>query len=358
MVCWGAWWQNISASDVTQSMAIKQDVKISSASATHGIYALECQASTDHYCLSDQHANMTVNGETLYSDTLTADYLDIDVENRWQTLSTSPVYLNDNPTMTIGFEGSKKGATDGLWLEVGNTTATQNDKREGSWCATNFAFRYIPIYIKTVVPGQYGIICLPYNVRPTETLSFYKIVGINPEYTQLCLEPLDELTGGVPCIYRSTVANAQFYEYGEAAAKAASTGVDGNLRGFYQTSSMVPAGNFAIMDGAFKKVTSDNRPAIGNWGAFMRAFTDNSSQVIPVIESWSGETIAISGVTDDEKAKNGERMLGIQLPTNVNQLKADGLYTIEGRRVATDSPWRSGLYIKVVGGRAYKIIVK
>jgi hypothetical protein len=355
--CWNAWWSGINYDDTENTMAIKQEVKTNSSTSTHGLYALECKASTEHYCLSDQHAYFTDGNTTEYTQTLTADYLDLNipVADRWQTLYTAPIYLDDNQTVTIGFEGSKKGSLDGAWLEVGNTTTGQkNDKREGWWCATDFAFRFTPLYKKTVVPDQWGVICLPYNVHASEAIKFYEIVGINADYTQLCLEEIDEATAGVPCIFKSTVADAMFFEYGNAVSKAVDG--SGNIRGFFQSSASVPTDYFAMQDGAFQKVASTNRPKIGNYTGCMRKFTDNSAVGIPIMDEMTEYTLPIIGVTEEEKAKNNERVSGIlsvQMKTN----REDGIYTLDGRCV-TNIILKPGLYIKVDGGRSYKTIIK
>jgi hypothetical protein len=86
----------------------------------------------------------------------------------------------------------------------------------------------------------------------------------------------------------------------------------------------------------------------------MRPFTDLNSEAIPVLTDWTGETMAINGVTDEEKAKNAEM-------TNINAVStrqhADGIYTLDGRHVQRES-MKPGLYIKVIGGRKYKTIIK
>jgi hypothetical protein len=324
----------------------------------HGLYALECKAATEHFCLSDQHGYIVGGEQREETARLSADYYDlpsVSQEDRWQTLTTSPIYVDDNSSLTIGFEGSKQGATDGAWLKWGDATA-KNDKREGWWCATDFVLRFTPLYRLTVEPSQWGAICLPYAIRSSETLKLYQIVGINADYTQLCLEEIEETEAGMPCLYRSTEAVAQFLEYGEAVTRA-SDGA-GNLRGFLLQSARVPLNYYYISEGGFVKLTSsENRPSIGNYTGIIRPFTDNGSKAVPVLSDWTGLTMPISGVTDEEKAKNAERIeTAIKLPYATVQ-QPDGIYTIDGRMLSDDN-LKPGLYIKVVGGRAYKTIVK
>ena len=355
VTCWNAWWSGIDADNETQSMAISQDLTFPGTTPMHGLYALECKASTEHYCLSDQHGYITDGTVKENTQNLTADYLDLNmpVAKRWGTLYTAPIYLNDNSTFTVGFEGTKKGSVANGWLQYGKTSGQKNDKREGWWCATDFALRFTPLYKQTVVPNQFGCICLPYAVRASETLECYKIVGINADYTQLCLEEIDETEAGVPFIYRSSDTEALFLEYGDAVTMTQNG--PGNLRGYLIASARMPLNYYFVNDGAFEKITSANRTKVKNYDGYMRPFTDLNSEAIPVLTDWTGETMAISGVTEEEKVKNNQ-LTGINTVVD-NRMFADGVYTLDGRSMQRES-LRPGLYIKVVGGRMYKTIIK
>ena len=355
VTCWNAWWSGIDADNETQSMAISQDLTFPGTTPMHGLYALECKASTEHYCLSDQHGYITDGTVKENTQNLTADYLDLNmpVAKRWGTLYTAPIYLNDNSTFTVGFEGTKKGSVANGWLQYGKTSGQSNDKREGWWCATDFALRFTPLYKQTVVPNQFGCICLPYAVRASETLECYKIVGINADYTQLCLEEIDETEAGVPFIYRSSDTEALFLEYGDAVAMTQNG--PGNLRGYLIASARMPLNYYFVNDGAFEKITSANRTKVKNYDGYMRPFTDLNSEAIPVLTDWTGETMAISGVTEEEKVKNNQ-LTGINTVVD-NRMFADGVYTLDGRSMQRES-LRPGLYIKVVGGRMFKTIIK
>lgn len=355
VTCWNAWWSGIDADNETQSMAISQDLTFPGTTPMHGLYALECKASTEHYCLSDQHGYITDGTIKENTQNLTADYLDLNmpVAKRWGTLYSAPIYLNDNSTFTVGFEGTKKGSVANGWLQYGKTSGQSNDKREGWWCATDFALRFTPLYKQTVVPNQFGCICLPYAVRASETLECYKIVGINADYTQLCLEEIDETEAGVPFIYRSSDSEALFLEYGDAVTMTQNG--PGNLRGYLIASARMPLNYYFVNDGAFEKITSANRTKVKNYDGYMRPFTDLNSEAIPVLTDWTGETMAISGVTEEEKVKNNQ-LTGINTVVD-NRKFADGIYTLDGRSMQRES-LRPGLYIKVVGGRMYKTIIK
>jgi hypothetical protein len=336
-------------------MAISQELIYSGTTPTHGLYALECKASTEHYCLSDQHGYITDGTVKENTQNLTTDYLDLNmpVAQRWGTLYSAPIYLSDKDTLTVGFEGTKKGSIANGWLKYGSTSGQKNDKREGWWCATDFVLRFTPLYKRTVVPNQFGCICLPYAVRASSTLKCYQIVGVNADYTQLCLEEIDEAEAGMPFIYRSTEAEALFLEYGDAVTMTQNG--PGNLVGNLITSGRMPLKYYFVKDGAFEKITSENRTKRNNYDGYMRPFTDINSETIPVLTDWTGETMPISGVTDEEKEKNN----GLTRINTIvdNSIYADGIYTLDGRHVQRET-LKPGLYIKVVGGRMFKTIIK
>ena len=354
VTCWNAWWSGVETNDLEQSLAIKQDIN---SAGTHGLYAIECKATTEHYCLSDQHGYITDGTNIEKTANLKTDFLDLNmpVANRWDYLYSAPIYLPDNSKLTIGFESSKQGAQDGAWLEIGNTSSSKkNDKREGWWCATDFAIRYTPLYIRNVVPNQFSTVCLPYAVHSSSTMKFYKIVGINPEYTMLCLEEMDEVEAGVPCIFRSTETEAYFLEYGDKPLTSGKNG-DGNLRGFLNVPGNVQTGYYYEQNGVFEKVVGD-RPARQPFTGNLRPFTDNSSKVVAVIEDWNGEMMPINGVTDEEKIANNEKVqTGIRLM--VKNQRQNGLYTLDGRYV-NENCVKPGLYLRSVDGRTFKTIIR
>ena len=89
--CWNAWWANLSAATGTKNtMEIKQEVT----GLPQGIYTLQCKATTQHHCLSDQHGYMVVGSDTVTTTNLKADYMDLPaVGNIWETLTTLPAYV-------------------------------------------------------------------------------------------------------------------------------------------------------------------------------------------------------------------------------------------------------------------------
>lgn len=132
--CWNAWW---STTDPNATMEICQTMT----GMPEGYYQMECKATTEHFCISDQHGYLRSGGAEAVTQTLSKDYLDLPVTNVWDTLTTTPIYVEPNGSLTLGFVSSKNGAQTGKWHSFGNATAT-SDNREGWWCVTGFLLRY------------------------------------------------------------------------------------------------------------------------------------------------------------------------------------------------------------------------
>ena len=337
---WNAWWSGISASEGTaKTMEIRQEIK----GLTHGLYAVRCLATTEHFCLSDQHAFISSGTQNATSHPLTANYFDLPTvskDDRWESLTTLPVYVADDGSVTIGFTGSKEGATDNKWTKVGDASST-GDKREGWWCATDFELLYAPLYRLTgVTPEVWNVICLPYAITPSEGLHLYQIAGITSDLQQLCLEEVSSVEAGMPCIYRTDVADVIFYETGEA-AKSEQT-APGNLDGYFNRSGRVKVGEYLLEDGQWVRQESRSK-RLPKYSA-----TISTAVGIPIISDWTGATMPIVGAADEI----GESSI---LKPTAPTISDDGIYTIDGRSVRNGQLTR-GLYIKVVGGKAMKVI--
>ena len=340
--CWSALWTIPYEGNEEETMAISQTIK----GIDHGLYALECQAATYHYCITDQHGYITNGSDTLCTPTLSRDYLDLPTTS-WDSLRSSPLYVEQSGTVTIGFTGSKQGAQDLAWREVGNT-ASKGDQREGSWVATAFCLRFMPLFIAEGTPHQYGVACLPRSVSPSPGLKFYQIAGITSDYTRLCLEEMAETAPGVPFMYMADQEKSFFLEQGEPATRA--TDAPGNLRGFFTSTARVQVGYFILTDGIWKKFTdSSNRPRIGNNTAIMRPFTDKQSQPLTVIAAWDGPTVAIEGITEEEMEAIAADIADVSLTPAQGRAV---LYDLSGRRMLRKKD--NGLYIQVVNGKATK----
>ena len=132
--CWNSWW---STTDKGATMEINQTLT----NLPEGYYQLECKATTEHFCISDQHAFLRSGGNEAVSPTISKGYFDMPVSNVWDTLTTVPLYVEAGGSLTVGFASSKQGAENGKWHTFGNASAT-SDNREGWWCATDFILRY------------------------------------------------------------------------------------------------------------------------------------------------------------------------------------------------------------------------
>ena len=231
--CWNAWWANVNASMGAQrTMEINQQVT----GLPEGAYFLECKATTQHYCLSDQHGFITYEGETVNTPTLQADYLDLPtVSNVWQTLTSTPIYIKEGGTATIGFKNSKQGAIDNAWHEFGKSDS-KGDKREGWWCATDFRLYYQPAYTVASTDRRWGTICLSREIIKPNDVQLYHIVGITADQTKLCVEEVTAPVAGVPYIYYADKANPRFFMKGSEVTKPASG--DGNLQGYLTAAAL------------------------------------------------------------------------------------------------------------------------
>ena len=346
---WNAWWSGINASEGNaKTMEVKQEIT----NLPHGYYTLSCKAMTQHYCLSDQHAYLTAGNQTAVSPVLTADYYDLwdalnlPMSSVWQKLTTTPVYVEEGGTVTIGFVGSKAGAEDNAWHQIGGKGGNKpaddvSDKREGWWGATEFVLNRAPGYQKEVTPGEFGVICLPYALRPVEGMHYYAIGGITADHQSLCLYELDEVDSGKPVIFKSDNSTAIFSGRGNNRTVPRS---DDFLLGSF-TSATRPAGYYLLINGAWQRLSE--RTAQDAFGACLKA---NVVTQMPEYAEWTeGPLMPISGADIDFAN-------AIELPEQTTVV-TDGVYTIDGRRVAAGQQLSGGLYIKVTNGKARKIIV-
>lgn len=341
--CWSALWTNVSAAEGSgTTLAVNQSLK----GLDHGYYQLECKASTQHYCISDQHAFLTVDTVTVVSPVMSLALQDIpsvDDRGKWETLVTPPVYVANGADVTIGFESSKAGATDNMWMAYANTT-NSGDNREGWWCATDFSLRFVPFYKRTLADGeQWGTICLPYAFTTDAETSLYQIAGVTADLKSVCLEPVGETVAGMPYVFRTTLTDLRFRETGTPVSSAVTTGQ--NFRGNFMAVAKAPVNSYVLRDNAWYRInTSEDRVPLTNFGGMLR----NASK-LTVIADWQGETMPIYDLDRDIT------------PDAVNAVSADSssdapsrLYDVSGRRVAGGSP--AGVVIRVDGTKVTKVI--
>ena len=132
--CWNSWWST-TRQDAT--MEIRQTIT----NLPEGYYQLECKATTEHFCISDQHGYLKNGDVVAVTPTIRKGYFDMPVSNPWDTLTTTPIYVEPGGSLTVGFASSKQGAETGKWHSFGNASAS-SDNREGWWCATDFILKY------------------------------------------------------------------------------------------------------------------------------------------------------------------------------------------------------------------------
>ena len=335
--CWSAYWSGIAASESdTKTMAVSQTVQ----NLTHGLYFLECKAATQHHCLSDQHAYIQHGTETETSPALANDWLDIDNfsdADKWQTLTTAPVYVAEGEEVVIGFTGSKRGAKDNAWKEYGKDSST-GDKREGWWCATDFVLRRLPVFHTTVDASGWGTLCLPYAARPTQGVKFYQIAGITADNLNICLEEISEAAAGTPCIIHSETADVVIQESGDAVTSAKRG--EANLYGVFKTSATAGKNYLVLRNGCWviqDSGTRDERAQLSDYSAYLRN-TDSMS----ILDSWSGVSLPVTTLS------------------GIESVEADNAtaeyYTLDGKRVS--SVRNTGVYLQKKGGKMHKVSVK
>ncbi|MBQ4621528.1 MAG: hypothetical protein IJB28_02635 [Bacteroidaceae bacterium] len=340
--CWNAWWSGQNASEgKAKTMEIRQTVK----GLAHGVYSLECKAGTQNNCLTDQHAYLVSGEDTLVSANLTYDRLDLPTvadSAKWETLMTPPVYVGDKGELTFGFIGSKQGAVDNAWKKIGDMTST-GDKREGWWCATDFALRFIPMYRTSTPEGGWGVICLPRAIKSSERMKLYHIEGILADYSALCLQEVTETEAGVPYIYYTDEAEANFYEEGETVDMPS---LDDPVWGdFYGNMEAFP-GEYYLENGQWHRATLEKTGMIWPYTAFIPTALE-----FAVYESWDGQTMPINGAAE-EHAQGIRPVLVDGQPTTA----PEGCYTLSGMPITEEQAKQCPMYIRVKDGRAVKVV--
>lgn len=340
--CWQAQWTGQTAAELDgQTMEISQQIAKDASGNyfAHGLYMLECKATTEHYCLTDQHSWLRRNTvDSVSSPALMAQYLDLpSVTDKWQTLTTPAIYVDDKDTISVGFMSSKAGAIDKAWKPYDNNTGV-GDYREGEWYATDFVLRYLPIYKCPVGDGKWTTICLPYDAKPSDGCKLYRIAGITANNTLMCLEEIDECEAGVPCVLYSEHPEAMVYESGEKVSKR--TAGPNGLTGLFLTTSAAPENGLVIEDGAWVIQNSsdrNDRAKFRNYSAYIKTI-DN----ITPLDEWSGVTMPVRYLVTSVKGIDKDADNAVEY------------YSVEGKRLNAEPA--SGTYIKVSGGKSVKMI--
>lgn len=341
--CWTASWRSINASLGKQrTMQVSQQL---SKALNHGIYMLSVDAATDHNCISDQHGFLVINGDTLNTPTLSWDVADLPsvVTSKWQTLSTAPLYVDDNTNATVGFTGSKDGAIDNSYKPY-NSPNGSGRRHEGSWYATNFRFLHLQAYKLKADSSKWCTFCLPYAVSAESGLRLFTVAGRDKDGKKIYLNEVDKVEGGQPCIALLVDTTQIVVEEGEAVSRAKSDN-DG-MWGYFETGATqrMPQGSLYLSNGSWITVTSSRRterPHVESYSGIIRDINN-----LPVLESWDGISMTVDG-SGDATAINGITS-GTSAPVYY--------FDLNGHRIA--KPVQSGLYIRVQGDKVEKIVVK
>lgn len=322
--CWNAWWSVAADGGESTTMAINQNLS----KLDHGFYALEAKATTQHYCVTDQHAFMVVNDNTYNTPSLGYGVLDIPTfsdSEKWQTLVSPYVYLNEQDAVTIGFTGSKKGAIDNAYRVYGNPSSA-GDKREGWWCATDFQFRFIPAYKDETDASKWGTVCLPYTITPSAGVDIYEVVGITSD-SRIAIRKVDATEGGAPYLYHSSASKVIFFESGEK-AKSAKTNVNG-LRGQFVNTYQYPLDALVLINGVWTRVTE--RSKVKDFSAYIQKVSN-----LPVLESWDGEFLPtdtyVNGVKNAEVNGNSRSQSAYTISGTRARKNEKGIVVVKGKK--------------------------
>lgn len=314
--CWNAWWGITATGNESQTMEVNQPLT----ELAGGLYALECKASTQHLCETDQHAFLVIGEDTVCSQPLVYGALDLPNfadADKWNTLTTPYVYVEPNGAATIGFVGSKSGAKDGQWIRYGDGT-TAGDNREGWWCATDFTLRYCPMKQVTADAEGWGTICSQYAIGVPEGVTLYGIAGISPDSLYIGLEEVtDETVAGTPYIYKAQPGQKLLFPESGTAVSTPKTNVNG-LRGSFASTAKYPLSSLVLTDGQWKFIT-ERVDVIASYSGYIYQVKN-----LPVLaDGWTGVTLPTQGLVD---------------PTAVANVSADAaadgghLYGVDGRR--------------------------
>ena len=320
--CWNAWWDVTATGGSATTLAINQQVKASS--VTSGLYALECKALTQHYCETDQHAFLIQNNQQVNSPILSygvQDLPQIADANKWLTLTTPYVYVNDGDNLTVGFESSKEGASDNTWVRYGSPTST--DKRQGWWCATGFQFRYIPAIKKEVENSGWETICFRYAFNIPEDVKVYNVAGILKNHQYICLEEVRGTKAGRPYVIQAPAGKEKtFFEYGKITSVE---GIYQGLYGMFIENGKYPVKSLVLEDGVFKYIPDEaSRIDKKNYSAYIEL------EDLTELDEWAEMMIPTSGLEDPTAIKNVKSVQDSKMNTSE-------IYDLSGKRANADT---------------------
>ena len=318
--CWNAWWNVTATGGSETTLGINQQLDASSVSS--GLYALECKALTQHYCETDQHAylvNVSQGNQQVESPVLPYGVMDlpqISNTDKWVTLVTPYIYVNDEDDLTVGFTSSKEGATDNTWVQYSNPTST--DKREGWWCATAFQLRYIPAIKKQIESSGWATVCFRYAFNIPEGVKVYNVAGILKNRQYICLEEVSATRAGRPYVIMAPASDdVTFMEYGK---KTPMEGAYQGLNGVFVESGKYPAKSLILEDGVFKYIPDvASSVKMKDYSAYITF--DNLAE----LDEWVEMMLPTSGLDDPTEIK-------VISSETTESRSSDKVYDLSGKR--------------------------
>ncbi|MBR6121957.1 MAG: hypothetical protein IKQ05_06160 [Prevotella sp.] len=193
------------------------------------------------------------------------------------------------------------------------------------------------VYTRPVQSADgWGTICLKNGIYPMTGTLLYEVVGVTPDLTAFCMNPIDHVEAGYPAVYHTDSLAASFIVYGDKVLteKYGASGLIGQFDAY-----PLEGGCIYLKDGEWWVVPDGEEPPLG---AYEACFADHTELVIQ--RDWTGLTMPVHGLPDD---------------TSIRTLTASTAsatwYTLDGRQVL--APAR-GIYIKVQGGQISKVVVR
>ncbi len=188
-----------------------------------------------------------------------------------------------------------------------------------------------PLYTRTVTPGNYGTICLPYAVSYASGATFYVVTGKHVEDDELKSVIIEEVEGpleaGVAYIFKANSDELTAYYTGAAVAEP----VSGNALVGTFTETLAPQGenSYVLSGGKIYQVDSDVTLGAN------RAYFDVSQ--IPDGAEVRGEVLRSGDVTGVQTVKAEQAGVIYDLNGRIVQGELPnlpkGIYVVNGRKV-------------------------
>ncbi len=302
--CWNAWWNVSTATAAGRTLALTQELT----GLPMGYYRLTADATTQHYCLSDQHCWLRSDADSVASPTLTFDRMqipDIADSARWETLSTLPLYVGDEGQALLGFQSSKNGVVEGAY---------DGDNRAGWWLASRFRLWYTPAYQRMVdADRQWTTVCLPFAATPSDSVKVYSVTGRSADGSALFLSEVRTMEAGKPYVCRYEGSRITFLGQTGVVSRPVDSGV---LTGVFKN-VQISEGAYVLVDDQWRKVDNLAAVTLSNYSAYIASFND-----LPIVEG-GALSMPLQGTAD------GIDALGWQ------DERADRIYNTIGQRTTT-----------------------